>query len=119
MLKPIVKSIVTPILKPIVSSEGGVPFDPLSLNPILWLDAQDASTVTIVGGMVDAWLDKSGNGNDFGVQSVGFRPSYDTSVGINGLPAIRFTVPNTEGMIGPIILPFDADLTFFMVFNFA
>lgn len=39
-----------------------VPFSPLDLTPQLWLDADDASTITSSSGNVSQWNDKSGNG---------------------------------------------------------
>ena len=38
-------------------------FTPLSLAPSLWLDASDASTITLTGTSVTNWVDKSGAGN--------------------------------------------------------
>jgi len=37
-------------------------FDPLSLNPILWLDASDTDTITAAAGKVSQWDDKSTSG---------------------------------------------------------
>jgi len=37
---------------------------PLSLNPALWLDAADTTTITESSGSVSQWNDKSGNGNN-------------------------------------------------------
>lgn len=38
---------------------AGLGFSPLSLSPILWLDASDAATITSSGGLVSQWSDKS------------------------------------------------------------
>jgi hypothetical protein len=38
-----------------------VPFSPLDLTPQLWLDADDASTITSSSNNVSQWNDKSGN----------------------------------------------------------
>ena len=37
-------------------------FTPKTLAPVLWLDAADASTITLSSGSVTAWADKSGTG---------------------------------------------------------
>ena len=39
-------------------------FDPLSFNPVIWLDSKDASTKTFDTGRLKIWADKSGFGND-------------------------------------------------------
>lgn len=54
-------------------------FSPLELSPALWLDALDASTVTLVSSAVSQWADKSGN-NRHAVQATsGSRPTYSSS----------------------------------------
>lgn len=47
---------------------------PAVLRPAFWLDASDASTVTIVSGGVSEWRDKSGNGRNLSESTN--RPSY-------------------------------------------
>lgn len=42
----------------------GSAFSPLSLSPSLWLDASDASTVTLSSSSVTNWTDKSTAGNN-------------------------------------------------------
>jgi hypothetical protein len=55
----------------------------------IWMDAADATSVTVSGGKVTQWNDKSGNGYNFTQSTSGNRPSYITS-GTNGLNVIRF-----------------------------
>jgi hypothetical protein len=56
----------------------------------LWLDADDASTITESSGSVSQWDDKSGNGND-AVQGTGARePSYG-STAINSKNVVNFS----------------------------
>jgi hypothetical protein len=54
----------------------------------LWLDASDATTVTLSGSNVTAWSDKSGNTHNFTAPS-GKEPLYVTN-SQNGLPGIKF-----------------------------
>lgn len=46
-------------------SSGYPNFNPLALQPYLWLDASDTSTITSSSGSVSQWNDKSGNGRNF------------------------------------------------------
>lgn len=52
-------------------------FSPLDLNPELWLDATDASTITITGSGVSIWADKSFHSNDFTQATDAKRPLFD------------------------------------------
>ena len=69
------------------------PFNPLSLSPVAWWDASDASTVTAVSGDVSAWTDKSGNGWNLSQTTSGYRPFYATA-SINGLNTIEWPSTN-------------------------
>ena len=71
----------------------------LGASLALWLDAADASTITLQGGggsgpggsdHVSQWDDKSGNGIDFSQASAAFQPNY-TPAGIGGKPSLTFT----------------------------
>jgi hypothetical protein len=62
---------------------------PPELQPGLWLDAADMSTVIAPSG-VSEWRDKSGFGRHIYQSTVGNRPSYRQN-GLNGLPVIAFT----------------------------
>ncbi|MEE9159939.1 MAG: hypothetical protein V3U60_16330 [Gammaproteobacteria bacterium] len=55
----------------------------------LWLDADDASTITEAGGSVSQWDDKSGNGNDATQTTEASKPTTGIST-INGLNALDF-----------------------------
>jgi hypothetical protein len=55
----------------------------------LWLDAADASTVTLSGSNVTQWIDKSGNGNTVTQTTSSNQPTYVTNV-VNGNPVVRF-----------------------------
>ncbi len=67
-------------------TQGGGGFSPLDLNPNLWLDATDASTITEVSGAISQWDDKSGNNYNVSQSDVTKRPTNGGS--INGLNAI-------------------------------
>ncbi|MFN7510047.1 MAG: Ig-like domain-containing protein [Betaproteobacteria bacterium] len=66
-----------------------VPWTPLALNPLLWLDAADPSTVTTTATGVSQWRDKSGNSRHAGQNTPTLQPAYVASA-INGQPAVRF-----------------------------
>ena len=65
-------------------------FSPASIpNLALWLDAADASTITVDGSNnVSEWRDKSGNARHLTQGTALNRPSYVTGV-LNGLPVVR------------------------------
>lgn len=65
------------------------PFTPLSLAPVLWLDAADTSTITSSSGAVSQWNDKSGNGYNV-TQSTGAAQPGTGSVTQNGLNVLTF-----------------------------
>lgn len=66
-------------------------FTPTSISGLaLWLDASDASSVTLDGSNnVSQWNDKSGNGKHATQATTTKRPSYQTAVQ-NGLNACRY-----------------------------
>ena len=74
------------------SSAGGSPpvFLPSDIADLaLWIDASDASTITLDGsGNVEQWDDKSGNGRNLTQAVVARRPGYVSSV-LNGNPVVR------------------------------
>jgi hypothetical protein len=74
---------------PIVSARPAA-FSPASIpNLALWLDAADASTITVDGSNnVSEWRDKSGNARHLTQGTALNRPSYVTGV-LNGLPVVR------------------------------
>jgi hypothetical protein len=63
---------------------------PLKLNPALWLDAADTTTITESSGSVSQWDDKSGNGRNLVQANSVIQPSTGTAT-INGLNVIDFT----------------------------
>lgn len=74
-------------IKPQSSLAAGLPS--LIRDKVLWLDADDAATLTVSSGLISEWRDKSGLGND-AVQAIGaFQPTY-VLAGINGRNIVRF-----------------------------
>lgn len=69
-------------------SNSEAAWTPASLDTQLWLDASDASTLTLDTGRVVQWSDKSGKGRNVGATGT-TRPSYVTS-GLGARPVIRF-----------------------------
>jgi hypothetical protein len=55
----------------------------------LWLDAADASTITLNGSTVSQWRDKSGNNRHASQATKANQPTYTPS-GLNGKPVITF-----------------------------
>lgn len=55
----------------------------------LWLDASDASTITLNGSAVSQWNDKSGNNRHATQATAANQPTY-TLNGLNGKPVLTF-----------------------------
>jgi hypothetical protein len=68
---------------------GAALWTPADITTALWLDAADASTITLESGAVSQWNDKSGNGRNFAQSASGNRPTY-ASTGLNGKPTLAF-----------------------------
>jgi hypothetical protein len=69
---------------------GVVPWTPADLGDslALWLDADDASTITLNGTDVVQWDDKSGNGRNASQPTASFQPTY-LATGFNGKPTLQ------------------------------
>lgn len=68
------------------------PFLPIDISSCqLWLDAADASTITLNGSTVSQWRDKSLNGYSVNQANASLQPTYTTSAQ-NGLSGIQFSV---------------------------
>lgn len=57
----------------------------LGASLALWLDADDASTITLNGSNVSQWDDKSGNNRHASQATAANQPAYLTT-GFNGKP---------------------------------
>jgi len=61
------------------SRKPGVLWTPAQITTALWLDAADASTITLNGSTVSQWNDKSGNGRNFAQATAANQPGYSAS----------------------------------------
>ena len=76
------------------SSSAPVNWTPAELpNLALWLDAEDAASITLNGSTVAQWSDKSGNARHVSQATVVNQPAY-TANGLNGKPVLTFTGTN-------------------------
>ena len=64
-------------------------WNPSTLGPALWLDAADASTITLNGSTVSRWSDKSGNERHVAQATATNQPTYSTA-SLNGLNTLSF-----------------------------
>ena len=83
-----------------LSGATGIALSPAPINVInnsnlvMWLDAADSSTLTISGGKVTNWADKSGHGNNVHQVDSSKQATYD-STGFNGIkPTLEFDGAN-------------------------
>ena len=70
---------------------------PADITTALWLDAADASTITLNGSTVSQWSDKSGLGNHAVNATTASQPTYQAT-GFNGRPTLSFD--NTNDFLG-------------------
>jgi hypothetical protein len=72
---------------------GGVKLwrpDELGADLTLWLDAEDASTITLNGSNVSQWSDKSASAAHGAQATAASQPLY-TASGLNGKPVVTFS----------------------------
>jgi hypothetical protein len=77
----------------------------------LWLDADDASTITLNGTDVAEWADKSGNGNHVSNGDAATQPPY-LATGWNGKPTVSFTQTGQEFLFKSGVSNFESDEDF-------
>jgi hypothetical protein len=76
-----------------------VPWTPLQIpGCTLWLDGQDATTLTFSGSNIIQWSDKSGLNNHATQATPANGPTY---VNDSGFPSVRFTRANSQILAGP------------------
>lgn len=81
------------LLRPLASG-----FNPKTIAGLsLWLDAADASTITVSTG-VSVWADKSGNGRNAAQATGGKQPAYSST--INGKNVVTFQGTDDTMQIG-------------------
>lgn len=93
-----------PTTHPYYSTSGltvsSVSFSPLSVPGCsVWLDAADATTITLNGSGVSQWRDKSTNGFLFTQSTAGNQPTYSTN-SLNGQATLQFTAANSTYLGG-------------------
>jgi len=66
---------------------GRPAWTPSQLTTALWLDADDASTITLNGSTVSQWNDKSGNRCDVSQSTASNQPTY-SAAGFNNKPTL-------------------------------
>ena len=76
---------------------------PERISTALWLDAADSSTITLTGGLVSQWDDKSGNTRHATQSSATFRPGYSSGThlsfdGTNGYLVTSYVLPSTHSV---------------------
>ena len=76
---------------------------PALITTALWLDAADASTITLNASTVSGWNDKSGNGRHFAQATSANQPVYTTSA-LNGKNVVTFV--STDSLTRAVI-PFN------------
>ena len=81
-------------------------WDPSELGAdlALWLDANDASTITLNGSNVSQWDDKSGNGRNASQATASLQPTY-LATGFNSNPSIDFD-GSSDQLITSYVLDF-------------
>lgn len=94
-----------------IISGGNTPFNPIDLNPLIYLDANVG--VTESAGLVSAWADQSGNNNDFTQVTGSLQPEYQAT-GLNSLPSIYFN--GTDEMISATLSSAFQEMSFYAVF---
>ncbi|MDA9118851.1 DUF5011 domain-containing protein [Opitutales bacterium] len=71
-----------------------MPALPNVFSPVLWLDANDSSTLIESGGAVSAWQDKSGNDYHFTQNVDNSKCPLYSATSLNGMPSITFDGSN-------------------------
>lgn len=119
LTRPLIRPLCRPLATSLVVHSAGS-FSPLSLAPLMWLDASDAGTMydaTTGGALVAAdgaiarWEDRSGNGRHATQATLAARPLKKAAT-LNGLPVVRFDGVD-DGMVHALAIV--GDNTVFMV----
>jgi hypothetical protein len=74
---------------------------PVSLPKLLWLDASDSSSLTLVSGKVKEWRDKSGNNHHSTQNNSNYRPALVANA-LGGKPVLQFDGSNDRLHVGDI-----------------
>lgn len=82
----------------------------LGADLTLWLDASEASSITLNGSTVAQWNDKSGNNRHATQPTAASQPTYTPS-GLNGKPIITFPGDGNRGFVLASGVPIPRDMT--------
>ena len=106
------------IVEPSVTSTGNL-WTPAQLGSSLtmWLDANDASTLTLNGSTVSQWDDKSGNGFHAVQSTASYQPTYNPT-GFNSKPSLFFDATNDLMACNATNSSSQADLFFGAAFQY-
>ena len=116
----VIVQVAEPVPIPITGLRGGGAWTPAELEGLaLWLDANDASTITLNGSTVSQWNDKSGNENHVSNATASTQPDY-LATGWSGQPTIGFTRLGLEFLFKQNVANFSAngDFTIASAFEF-
>jgi hypothetical protein len=91
-------------------------WNPSMLGPALWLDAADASTITLNGSTVSQWSDKSGNGFHVTQATASAQPTYQAT-GFNSQPTVFFDNSGDEMGCDQTSVSSQGDLFYAAVFQ--
>lgn len=69
---------------------GRTAWTPAQIATALWLDANDANTITLNGTTVSQWNDKSGNGRNATQATAASQPTYEAAGSSTLKPALSF-----------------------------
>jgi hypothetical protein len=72
-------------------------WSPANITTALWLDAADASTITLASSAVSEWRDKSGNARHASQATSARRPTVDSAL-LNGKDVVAFANTNSQWM---------------------
>lgn len=76
---------------------------PAQITTALWLDAADASTITLNSTTVSQWNDKSGNSRNFSQATAGNQPVYSINA-LNGKNVVNFV---SSDSLTRAVIPFN------------
>ena len=103
------------LITPQVKSSEGLRWDdipvslrwtPANITTALWLDAADASTITLNASTVSGWNDKSGNGRHFAQATSANQPVYTTSA-LSGKNVVTFVSIDSIDSLTRAAIPFN------------
>ncbi len=103
----------------VAQQTGGGAWTPLELGAslALWLDADDASTITLNGSTVSQWSDKSGNNHHVTQATAAAQPTYEAAA-FQGKPTLSFDDTDDMLAVASSTVSANGDLFFGAAFQF-